>query len=377
MEFMFGVPSCIQFGRGAVSRVGGLLKSLSVKKIMMVYDPGIYQAGLTKKAVASVSDAGIGMIVFDQVEPNPKDTAMAEGAAIAKRENIDAIVAIGGGSSMDCAKGINVLIANPEPISRYEGFEKVPCKGKILVCIPTTSGTSSELTNVCIVSDTQQDRKYIMAGRNVGADYALVDPDLMDNLPVRVTAATGIDALTHAIESYVSLGATPLTKPLSLQAAKLIYDNLGRAVNEKGCREARDNMALACVIVGCAFANAGNGLVHAISHTLGAHFHMDHGTACAVTLPYVIDFNYSCAAEGYDMLADTLAPGSDKSLSAIVYDLEREVGIPTLKECGIPEEKLQFLADETMKEDFGPNPNQDITPETVLNILKKAYAGQI
>lgn len=216
MNFMFGVPSKIQYGRGCISSVGGLLKGLGVKKILFVYDVGIYKAGLTKLAEKVITEEGIEIIPFDKVEPNPKDVMMAEGAKIAKEEQIDAIVAIGGGSSMDCAKGINVLIANPEPISLYEGFEKVSNKGKILVCIPTTSGTSSELTNVCIVSDTVQDRKYIMAGRNVGADYALVDPDLVDGLPARVTAATGMDALTHAIESYVSLGATPLTKPLSM-----------------------------------------------------------------------------------------------------------------------------------------------------------------
>lgn len=374
MEFLFGVPSKVQFGRGTVGRAGELLKGLNVKKVLMVYDPGIYRAGLTKKAETAIRAAGIETVAFDRVEPNPKDTTMAEGAAIAKREKIDAIVAIGGGSSMDCAKGINVLTANPEPIGRYEGFEKVANKGKILVCIPTTCGTSSELTNVSIVSDMKQGRKYIMAGRNVGADYALVDPDLMDGLLPRITAATGIDALTHAIESYVSLGATPLTKPLSLQAAKLIYDNLAKTVNEKECREAREQMALACVIVGCAFANAGNGLVHAISHTLGAHFHLDHGTACAVTLPYVIAFNYPYAAKDYDTLAETLAPGSRRSLFDIVYDLEREVGLPTLKECGIAKDQLRFLAEETMKEDFAPNPNPEITPQTVLDILKKAYA---
>lgn len=373
MDFMFSVPSKVQYGRGCTAQIGGLLKGLGVKKILFVYDSGIYKAGLTKIVEEAVTEAGIQIISFDKVEPNPKDTTMAEGARIAAGENVDAIVAIGGGSSMDCAKGINVLTANPEPISLYEGFEKVPNKGKTLLCIPTTSGTSSELTNVSIVSDTLQDRKYIMAGKNVGADYALVDPDMMDGLPARVTAATGIDALTHAIESYVSLGATPLTKPLSMQAAKLICRNLKDAVNVKGCREAREQMALACVIVGCAFANAGNGLVHAISHTLGAHFHMDHGTACAVTLPSVIDFNYACAKDAYDELAEAMETGSGRKLSQIVYDLEQEIGIPRLGECGIPKEKLQFLAKETMKEDFGPNPNQDISPEAVLEILEKAW----
>ena len=163
--------------------------------------------------------------------------------------------------------------------------------------------------------------------------------------------------------------------PLSLTAASLIYENLSKAVHIKGCKEARDNMALACVIVGCAFPNAGNGLVHAISHALGAHCHLAHGTACAVTLPYVLDFNYPCAKERCETLAKTLAPESGKSLSQIVYDLEREVGIPTLKECGIAEEQLEFLAEESMKEDFEPNPNRAITKEAILEILKKAYHG--
>lgn len=373
MKFQFGVPSKICFGRGCVRSIGSLLKENRVKTALLVYDMGIFKAGLTEKVRTSMEEAGIRVIPFDKVEPDPKDTTMAEGAALAKRESADAVVAVGGGSSMDCAKGISILMTNPEPIGLYEGFDKVPDKGQLLICIPTTSGTSSELTNVCIVSDTVQERKYIMGGTNVGADYALVDPDLMDGLPPKVTAATGIDALTHAVESYVSLGATPLTKPLSLTAAKLIYDNLEIAVHVKGSREARENMALACVIVGCAFANAGNGLVHAISHALGAHCHIAHGIACAATLPYVIDFNYETAKKDYDIMAETLAPGSGKCLSRLVLELEQKLGIPSLSACGVSEDQLPFLAAESMKEDFGPNPNQEITEEKVLEILKKAY----
>ena len=375
MEFKFGVPSTIQYGRGCSKGIGAFLKELDVKNVLMVYDQGIFQAGLTGGIREGIEQAGMSVEVYDKVEPNPTDISMSEGAALVAKAEIDAIVAIGGGSSMDCAKGIRILASNPAPIGLYEGFEQVKHKQKILVCVPTTSGTSSELTNVCIVSDTAQERKYIVAGKNVGADYAFVDPNMMDGLPARVTADTGLDALTHAIESYISLAATPLTAPLSLTAAQLIYQNLPRAVLEKGCKEARDNMALACVIVGCAFPNAGNGLVHAISHALGAHCHLAHGTACAVTLPYVLDFNYPCAKKQCDTLAETLAPGSGKTLREIVYDLERQIGIPTLKECGIAEEQLEFLAEESMKEDFGPNPNRAITKEAILEILKKAYHG--
>ena len=155
------------------------------------YDQGIFRAGLTKNICNGLKQAGIQVEAYDKVEPNPTDISMAEGAQLVKEAQIDAIVAIGGGSSMDCAKGIRILASNLAPIGLYEGFEPVKRKQTVLVCVPTTSGTSSELTNVCIISDTEQERKYIVAGKNVGADYAFVDPDMMDGLPARVTADTG------------------------------------------------------------------------------------------------------------------------------------------------------------------------------------------
>lgn len=373
MEFRFAVPSSVRFGRGTVKEIGVLLKELKVEKIMLVYDKGVYHAGLTKPVETSVKREDIEIVPFDKVQPNPEDKTICEGAALAREKKVQAVVAVGGGSAMDCAKGINVLFANPEPIVQYEGGDKVPKKGLPLICIPTTSGTSSEITSVCIITDTTDERKYIMAGRNVGADYSLVDPDMMDGLPAGVTAATGMDALTHAIESYVSLGANPLTKPLSLQAAKLIYQNLAKAVEGKDAKDARNNMALACVIVGCAFSNAGLGLVHAIAHTLGAHFHLAHGTACAVTLPYVIDYNYTSAKEAYEELTEALRPDGKASLSEMVRELELQIGIPRLRDCGVPEDQLAFLAKETMREDYMTNPNQIINEEIVLDILKKAY----
>ena len=212
-----------------------------------------------------------------------------------------------------------------------------------------------------------------MAGRNVGADLALVDPAMMDKLPAKVTAATGIDALTHAIESYVSLGANPLTEALSLKAAGILAQNLPKAVHNPEDTQARDQMALGCVIVGCAFSNAGLGLVHAISHTLSAHFGLAHGVACGVTLPYVIAYNYPAAREKYDALAQAVAPGTDKTLSQLILELEQDLGMPTLKECGVPEDRLAFLAQETMKEEFETNPNREINPEVVLKLLQQAY----
>ncbi|MCD7736703.1 MAG: iron-containing alcohol dehydrogenase [Lachnospiraceae bacterium] len=373
MEMRFSLSSSVRYGRGISGSVGSLLRENNIKKTLLVYDKGIFKAGLTAPIRSAIEKEGIEVAVFDNVEPNPTDISISEGAAVARNENVQAIVAIGGGSAMDCAKGINVLQANPEPIIQYEGGDNVPNRGLFMVCIPTTAGTSSEITSVCIITDTQTERKYIMAGKNVGADYALVDPALTDNLPQKVSAATGVDALTHALESYVSLGANPLTKPLSLQAAKLIYNNLAEAANVPGSKNARDQMSLGCIIVGCAFSNAGLGLVHAISHTLSAHFGLAHGVACGVTLPYVLEYNYESAKEGYDELKEAICPGTEKSLAQLVLELERELDMPRLGQCGVPEDKLPFLAAETMKEDYMTNPNTVINEEVVLEILKKAY----
>lgn len=274
---------------------------------------------------------------------------------------------------MDCAKGINILLRNPGPLSQYEGGDRVPNPGLPLICLPTTAGTSSEITAVSIVRDTTLGRKYVVAGRNVGADYALIDPDLADNLSPRVAADAGMDALTHAIESYVSLGATPLTKAVALKAAGIFYRSLDEAVNRPEAAEAREQMALGCVMVGCSFTNAGLGLVHAIAHTLGAHFGVAHGAACAAMLPYVIGYNYDCARQGYDELRQELAPGATEPLPELILGLMERVHMRRLKELGVPESSLPFLAQETMKEDYLTNPNQTVTPETVLELLRQAY----
>ena len=373
MEFRFSVPAQVRFGRGVSGSIGQLLEELGVKKAMLVHGKGVARAGLTAGLEDSMQKAGVAVVDYDGVEPDPTDVSMEAGASLAKAEQVQAIVALGGGSAMDCAKGINILLRTPGPLSQYEGGDRVPNPGLPLICLPTTAGTSSEITAVSIVRDTTLGRKYVVAGRNVGADYALIDPDLADNLSPRVAADAGMDALTHAIESYVSLGATPLTKAVALKAAGIFYRSLDEAVNRPEAAEAREQMALGCVMVGCSFTNAGLGLVHAIAHTLGAHFGVAHGAACAAMLPYVIGYNYDCARQGYDELRQELAPGATEPLPELILGLMERVHMRRLKELGVPESSLPFLAQETMKEDYLTNPNQTVTPETVLELLRQAY----
>lgn len=373
MKFCFSIPAEVRFGRGISSSIGSLLKELGVNKALLVHGKGVARAGLTVGLVKSMEDCGVTVVDYDGVEPDPTDLSMEAGASLAKAEHVQAIVALGGGSAMDCAKGINILMHNHGPLSIYEGGDRVPNRGLPLICLPTTAGTSSEVTAVSIVRDTAINRKYVVAGRNVGADYALVDPNLTDGLLPRVAADSGMDALTHAIESYVSMGATPITKAIALKAAGIFYRSLKDAVNCPEAAEAREQMALGCVMVGCSFTNAGLGLVHAIAHALGAHFGIAHGAACAAMLPYVIGYNYACDQQGYDELREEIAPGEKKPLSELILELMEQINMRSLKEMGIPESELPFLAQETMKEDYGTNPNQNITPETVLELLRQAY----
>ena len=380
MKFQYTVPSHVIFGEGSSKEVGELVASLGAKKVLLVYDKGVEAVGLLNGVRQSLQDAKIGIVPFDNVIPNPTIEQVEDGAKIARAENVDAVIAVGGGSPMDVAKAINILLTNPSPILQYEGLNQVKNPGKPLIAIPTTAGTSSEVTVVSALVDAEASRKVIIKGRHVEANYAVLDPLLTASLPPSITAATGMDALTHAIESYVSKNASPVTRPSSLEAAKLISEYLPRAVADGKDMEARSNMLLSCVIVGFAFSNGDLGLVHGIAHALSGHFDLAHGMANATVLPYVMEFNAKAVPEDIARLGEAmgLPAASDPkegAAAAVEYvkKFSREINIPPLRELGVPEDALEMLADETMKE-FVLNFNPIMpTKEDVLEMLKKAY----
>lgn len=381
MAVEFFVKSDITFGRNSVKELPKLIKEYKAKKVMLVYDAGVKFAGIADTVLDRLKEAEVEIVIFDKVIPNPTNEIVEKAAVIAKNEEVDAFVAVGGGSSIDLAKAINVLMTNPGPIGRYGGIGMVEHELLPLIAIPTTAGTSSEITNVSALIDTEKVIKYVVIDNKLVPSKVIIDPEFTKTMPASVTASTGMDAITHAVESYISNMATPFTEYNSLQGLKIIYHNLPKAVKNGSDMEAREQMMLGCVITGFGFSNANLGLVHGIAHTLSAHFQLAHGMANATVLPYVMAFNAkSCPkkmaelAKAIDLPVTGDIDTDQYLLSEELLKLTKELGIKTLSEQGITEEDFEMVADDVLREPVLLfNPRQNVTKEDVLEILKKAY----
>ncbi|RGY93941.1 iron-containing alcohol dehydrogenase [Ruminococcus sp. AM58-7XD] len=381
MSFNFFVKSNITFGKGAVEKLPEILKGYGLKKVMIVYDGGVKAAGIAEKIVDQVKKAEVEYLIFDGVIPNPTNEVVEEAAKLAKEAKVEGMVAVGGGSSIDLAKAVNVLMTNPGTIGEYGGMNMVKNPCLPLIAIPTTAGTSSEITNVSALIDTEKVIKYVVIDNKIVASDVIADPEFTKTMPVSVTAATGMDAITHAVESYISNEATPLTEYNSLKGLSILYENLPKVVENGSDMEARENMMLGCIITGFGFSNANLGFVHAIAHTLSAHFGLAHGLANACVLPYVMEYNAEACPEKMVDMAKTIGlPVSgnldeDKYLLAhALKDLIVKLKIKTLSEQNVPESAFDRLAEDVLKEPvLGFNPRQGVTKEDVITILKKAY----
>lgn len=377
----FVVPSNIIFGENAAEQLAPLVEDLDVKKVLLVYDAGVKAAGIADVIIDELKKTSVKVVIFDGVVPNPSDENVDEATALAKEEEVEAIIAVGGGSSIDLAKAVNILLTNPAPIHLYEGPNQVKNKTKPLIAIPTTAGTSSEVTNVIALIDTKKTRKFVILGKNVQAHYSIVDPKFTVTMPKSVTAATGMDAMTHAIESYVSVNASELTEYNALKGFKILYDNIKKVVEDGSDIKAREQMLLGCLITGFSFNNADLGLVHGIAHTLSAHYHLPHGMANAAVLPYVMEFNAEVVPEKMVDLAKAIGLEvsgnleTDKFLvSEAIKDLSKEIGIKTLEEQGVPKSSFDRLAEDVLVEPvLNFNPRKNITKEEILEILEKAF----
>ena len=381
MSYNFFVHSNIIFGKGAITELPQVIQRHDLKNVMVIYDQGVKAADISKSVLEQVEKTAVKITIFDKVLPNPSNELVEEVAEIAKENQVDGFIAVGGGSSIDLAKAVNVLMTNLGPIGQYGGIGNVKNPGYPLVAIPTTAGTSSEITNVVALTDTKDVRKYVIIDNKTIASDVIADPEFTKTMPASVTAATGMDAITHAVESYISNMATPLTEYHSIKGLQIFYKNLPKAVKNGMDIDAREQMMLGCIIVGYGFSNANLGLVHAVAHTLSAHFHLAHGMANAAVLPYVMAFNAESCPEKMVELAKAIdLPGTgdidrDKYLLAEeLKKLNKEIGIKTLSEQGIKEKDIDMLADEVLKEPvLNFNPRQNITKEQISDILKKAY----
>ncbi len=381
VNFSRTVP--VLFGPGAALRTGLKVKQLGVQNVLCVYDKGIKQAGIADIIVDNLKAAGINVVEYDGVEEDPPDSMINEAAEFANAEQVDGIVGVGGGSTMDTAKAINVLLNNPPPISLYyagSGNEMKP--SKVMVLIPTTAGTGSEVTNISVVSDTGSDSKKGVLGPAALATLAIVDPELLLRLPPKITAATGMDAFAHAVEALSSEGMNPMSDVLAEKAVALITQNLAKAVQDGSDLDARTNMMFASLIAGIAFNDTMPHWGHAIAHTLGARFHIPHGIGCALALPATVEHVADAVPEkirqagqamGLSLPADMPSAELGATVAEAIRNLNREVGIPSLKEFKVEEASLEQLPGAVLADDcamFGP---KRASAGQVLSMLKKTY----
>jgi len=375
------MPTLSLMGSGAVVDAMEEIKSLGLKKAFIVTDKVLVEIGLINKVTSLLDANHIKYSIFDETKPNPTVKNVEDGEKRLKAENCDFVISVGGGSPHDCAKGIALVCANGGSIKDYEGVNKSKKPQVPLIAINTTAGTASEMTIFCIITDEERHVKMAIVDKNTCAIVAVNDPDLMMDMPKSLTAATGMDALTHAIEAYVSTAATPVTDACAIQAIKIISNYLKRAVDNGQDKEAREQMAYAEFLAGMAFNNASLGYVHAMAHQLGGFYDLPHGVCNAVLLPHVQEYNKKVAAKQLKELAEVMGGNvsglSDEEGADLLLDsirkLSTSIDIPSgLKELNVKEEDLPTLADNALKDACGiTNPIQ-ATKEEIIQIYKNA-----
>ncbi len=355
---LFRTTKRIVFGPGAVETIGAEVQLLKGKKVLVVTDPGIIQAGLLDSLTDPLKAAGLPFALFDGVESDPRIEVVEQCAEKSRQEAADLLIGYGGGSSLDIAKVTSVLLTNPGPIDALFGIDLVPNPGLPLILVPTTAGTGSEVTPIAILSDTKEKLKKGIVSPYLFPEVALLDPQLTVGLPPLVTALTGLDALIHAIEAYTSVNAFDLTDHLAFRAMELLYDNIRTAYARGEDLEARSRMLEGSLLAGIAFANAGVTAVHAFAYPLGGEFHLAHGLANSVMLPHVMRFNLLGNLPKFADIGSALGldtdPLTDKeaALEALeaVEDLMEDLNIPRrLRDLNIPQEAIPTLAEGVMK----------------------------
>ena len=355
-SFSYHNPTAIEFGWGALARLPDLVKSVGGRRALVVGDPGVAQAGLVNRVVAALGEA-IPVTTFTDVESDPDARSVDAGVQLARSRECDVIIGIGGGSAMDVAKVIGVMLTNPGNIRDYNGMGKIGKPGAPVIAIPTTSGTGSELTIWSVLSDKEKKTKFGVGSILNCARVALLDPELTMSLPPAITAATGIDALTHALESYVNTATQPISEAMSEQSMALIARSLRLAVAQPGNKEARADMLLASTIAAMAFNSTRLGLAHAFAMPLGSRFHIPHGLANAIMLPGVMRFNLPGNVAKFARIAQIfgerteglrLREAAERSVMAI-RQLQADVGITAkLGDFGMTEADLHEVAAESM-----------------------------
>ena len=379
MKFVLNETS--YFGANARANLGNEIKSRGFERVLLVSDKALEDAGVTGKVEVTLKAEGITYSLFDDVKPNPTIQNVLDGVNACKVVNADLIVAVGGGSVIDTAKGISIVMTNPDraDIRSLNGVSNTANRGLPLIALPTTAGTAAEVTVNYVITDEERQIKMVCVDPNSIPVLSIVDSELMESMPKSLAAATGMDALTHAIEGYITLGHNEMSDMFHMKAIQMIFANLPAAVNKD--KEAIANMGLAQYIAGMGFSNVGLGIVHSMAHQLGAVYDTPHGIANALLLPVVMEYNGEVCYERFREILtglghDVKDAGKDEVISMFVEkikELSQVVGITmTIRDYGVKDEDLEMLADKAMEDPCKPGNPREVTKEDFIALYRKA-----
>ena len=384
MHYTYKMPTELFFGRGAAEKIGEKVREIGAKKALVVADNGVIAAGLIKGVLSSLEGSGISYAIFSEIESDPSTKSIEIGTAVFKNEACDIAIGVGGGSSMDAAKAIATMAANPGKPFDYAGLGKIKNKPFPIIAVPTTAGTGSEATYWAVLTDKETKFKTGVGSWLMMPTLAILDPLLTKSLPPKVTAFTGMDALTHALESYVCTGTQPVSEGLAIHAIKLIAKSLRKAVANGDDLVAREDMLMASMMAAMAFNVTRLGLAHALAAPFGAHYGIPHGMVNAILLPHVMEFNVMGATEKFIEIAKIFGENVDnmtqteaayKAVDA-VKKLMKDIGVVEgLEDYGVKEENLRGMAEEGYTSgNVQVNPRKS-TVEDLVNISRKAMKG--
>ena len=366
-------------GKGAIEKIPEELQARGYKKAFVCTDPDLLKFGVTQKVTDLLDAAKIPYEIYSEIKPNPTIENVQHGVESFKRSGADCIVTIGGGSSMDTAKAIGIIVENPEfaDVRSLEGVAPTKKHAVFTIAVPTTAGTAAEVTINYVITDVEKKRKFVCVDTNDIPEIAVVDPDMMASMPKGLTAATGMDALTHAVEGYITKGACAISDMFHLEAIRLISENLRGAV--QNTPEGREGMALGQYIAGMGFSNVGLGIVHSMAHGLSALYDTPHGVACAIILPTGLEYNASVAGARYRAVGKAMgvegidAMGDEEAANATiaaVKQLSADVGIPTDLKGILKEEDVQFLAESAFADACCPGNPRDTSVEEIAALYR-------
>ncbi len=379
--FDYILPTAIRYGEGVSSAIADELADAGIHSVLLITDPGIKQQSFAADIVENITRRHIIVYIFDQVEANPKDYNVQAAAEQAVTLKVEALLAMGGGSPIDCAKAVSVVAAQGGAVRSYEDSSRIGTNTLPLCTIPTTAGTGSEVTFSSVITDTREHFKFTIKSPSIAPRAAFIDPLLTLSKPASLTAATGLDALTHAIEAYTARNANPLSDAAALHAVELINRHLVTAVFEPDDREARAGMLMGSLLAGIAFSHSDVAGVHCIAEALGGRYDAPHGACNAIALPVMMEYNLDYAVERYARIARamnlTFTDDQEGARLAVdrVRSLAEKVNLPDFRSLGVREPDLRELAENSARNGSNRDNPRPMTAEDYMNVLEKLYRG--